>query len=73
MSKAWLRISLIWTEAERAPPKINKNRSTPQYIIVNLANSREKKGGILRVAKEKRFLMYRVKNIKIRSDLSTET
>lgn len=29
-------------EVERTPPKINKNRSTPQHIIVKLADFRDK-------------------------------
>ena len=29
-------------EVERTSPKINKNRSTPQHIIVKLANFRDK-------------------------------
>ena len=29
-------------EAERTPPKINKNRSTPQHMIVKLVNLRAK-------------------------------
>ena len=29
-------------EIERSPPKINKNRSAPQHLIVKLANSKDK-------------------------------
>jgi len=59
-------------EAERTPPKINKNRSTPQHIIVKLANLRAKEAN-LRAARGKRFLTHGGRNIRITSDLSTET
>jgi len=59
-------------ETDRTPRKINKNRSTPLHIIVKLANLREKEA-IPRAAKERRFLMYRGRNIRITSDLSIET
>jgi len=59
-------------EAERTPSQINKNRSTPRYIIVKLANLREKEV-ILRAARERRFLTYGGRKIRITSDLSTET
>ena len=59
-------------EAEGAPPKTNKNRSTPRHIILKLANLRAKEA-ILRRVREKRFLTYRRKNIRITSDLSAET
>ena len=59
-------------EAERTPPKINENRPTPRHIIVQFANLRSKLT-ILKVVRGKRFLMYRGRNIRIMSDLSTET
>ena len=59
-------------EAERTPPKVNENRPTPQHIIVQFANLRSKET-ILKVARGKRFLTYRGRNIRIMLDLSTET
>ena len=59
-------------EEERTTPQINKNRSAPQPIIVKLANFTAKER-ILGAGKRKRFLMYRGRNIRITSDLSTET
>ena len=37
-------------EPKRTPPKINKNRSTPQHIIVKLANLTAKEA-VLRAAR----------------------
>lgn len=59
-------------EAERTPPKIKENRPTPRHVIVKLANLRTKET-ILRAVRGKRFLTYRGRNIRITSDLSTET
>jgi len=59
-------------EAERTLPKTNKNRPIPRYIIVKLANLRAK-AAILRAARGKRFLTYGGRNIRIMSNLSTET
>ena len=59
-------------EAERTPPKINENRPTPRHIIVQFANLRSK-DKILKAARGKRILTYRGRNIRIMSDLSTET
>ena len=42
---------------ERPPPKINKNCSTPRYLIVKLANSKDKEK-ILKVAGDKRSLTF---------------
>ena len=41
-------------EIERSPPKINKNRSTPQHLIVKLANSKGK-DKILKAARDKQL------------------
>ena len=64
--------SICVQEAERTPPKINENRLTPQHITVQFVNLRSKET-ILKVVRGKRFLMYRGRNIRITSDLSTET
>ena len=57
---------------ERSPPKINKNRSTTRHLIVKLANSKDKEK-ILKATRDKRFLTYMGKNIRLTADLSTET
>ena len=53
-------------------PRSIKNRPTLRYIIVKRTNVRVK-AAILRTARGKRFLTYGGKNIRITSDLSTET
>ena len=59
-------------KAERTPPKVNDNRPTPRHVIVQFANIRFK-DTVLKVARGKKILTYREKNIRITSDLSTET
>uniref|UniRef100_A0A452VDF0 ubiquitinyl hydrolase 1 n=2 Tax=Ursus TaxID=9639 RepID=A0A452VDF0_URSMA len=59
-------------EAQRTPLKIDKNRSTPRHIIVKLANLRDKEK-ILKAARDKRFITYKGRNIRLTADLSTET
>ena len=59
-------------EAERTRPKISENRPTPCHIIVQFANIRSK-DTILKEARGKTILTYRGRNIRITSDLSTET
>ena len=59
-------------EAERTPPKINENRPTPHHITVQFANIRST-DTVLKAGRGKKILMYRGKNIRITSDLSTET
>ena len=48
--------------AQRTPLKINKNRSTPQHIIVKLANLRDKEK-ILKAAWDKRSTPTRVETL----------
>ena len=59
-------------EIERSPPKINKNYSTPQHLIVKPANSKDKEK-ILKAPRDKRSLIYMGRNIRLTVDLSTET
>ena len=59
-------------EAERTPPKVNDNKPTTCHILVQFANIRSK-DTVFKVARGKKILMYRGKNIRITSDLSTET
>ena len=46
-------------EIQRTPLQTNKNISTPQYVIVKLANLRDKEE-ILKAAGDKRSLTYKV-------------
>ena len=64
--------SILVQEAERTRPKISENRPTPCHIIVQSANIRSK-DTVLKAARGKKILMYRGKNTRIMSDLSTET
>ena len=48
-------------EAERTPPKLNHDKPMPHHVIVQFANIRSKVT-VLKVARAKRFLMYRGKN-----------
>ena len=60
-------------EIERFPtPQINKYCSTPRHLRVKLANSKEKEK-TLKAARDKRFLTYMGRNIRLTADLSTET
>ena len=59
-------------EAERTPPKVNDNRPTPHHVIVQFANIRSK-DTVLKEARARKFLTYKGKNIRIMSDLSTQT
>ena len=44
-------------EIERLPPKINKNRSTTQHLIVKLANSKDKEK-ILKAKRQEILKLY---------------
>lgn len=59
-------------EAQRSPPKINKNRSTPRHLIVKLTSLSDKEK-ILKAARDKRSITYNGRNIRLSADLSTET
>ena len=59
-------------EAERTPPKINENRPTPRHVILPFSNLRSKEK-VLKEARCERILTYRGRNIRIISDVSTET
>ena len=59
-------------EAERTPPEVNENRPTSRHVTVQFANIRFK-DTVLKAARGKKILTYRGKNIRIMSDLSTET
>ena len=59
-------------EAERTPPKLNHDKPTPRHVILQFANIRCK-DTVLKVARAKKFLTYQGKDIRITSDLSTQT
>ena len=59
-------------EIARSPRKINKNCSTPQHLIVKLANSKDKEK-ILKAERDKRSLTYMERTIRLTADLSIET
>ena len=59
-------------EAERTPPKLNHDKPTPHHVTVQFANIRSK-DTVLKVARAKKFLMYKGKGMRIMSDLSTQT
>ena len=50
-------------EIERSPAKINKNGSTPQQLIVKLANSKDKEK-ILKAAIDKKSLTFMGRSIR---------
>ena len=58
-------------EAQGIPFKINKNRSTPQYITLKLANFRDKENPESSLGQE--VLNIKGEKIRLAADLSTET
>ena len=58
--------------AQRTAFKINKNRSTPQHIIVKLGKYKDKER-ILKAARDKQASTYKGGHIRVVADLSTET
>ena len=59
-------------EAEKAPNKLNPNRPTPRYIIIKMANVKDKER-ILKTAREKQSVNYKGTPIRLSTDFSTET
>ena len=61
------------SKRQRGPlPKFNHEKPTPHHVRVQFANIRSK-DTVLKVARMKNLLMYRGKNIRITSDLSTHS
>ena len=56
-------------EAQIAPIKINKRRTTPRHIVVKLAKQKR----ILKAAREKKSLTYKRRQISLIASLFTET
>ena len=59
-------------EAQRAPNKLNPNRTTPRHIIIKMANVKDKER-ILKAAREKQSINYKGTPIRLLADFSTET
>jgi len=59
-------------EGQRTHLKINKNRSTPLYLIVKPTSLRDKEK-TLKASRDKRSVTYKGRNIRLAADLSTET
>ena len=57
-------------EAQRAPNKLNPNRPTPRYIIIEMAEVKDK---ILKAARERQSVNYKGTPIRLSADFSTET
>ena len=59
-------------EVQSTPLKIDKNKSTSSHLIVKLTRLRDKEK-ILKAAQDKRSVAYNDRNIRLATDLSTET
>ena len=57
-------------EAQRVPNKMNPNGPTPRHIIIKMAKVQER---ILKAAREKQRVNYKVTPIRLSADFSTET
>ena len=73
----WLKTCQTWGEkwtsrSINTPNRQNLNRAIPRYIIIKLANVKDKEK-ILRAAGEKRKVTYKGNPIRLGEDFSTET
>ena len=59
-------------QAQRAPNKLNPKRPTPRHIIIKTAKVKGKER-ILKAAKEKQSVNYKVATIRLSADCSIET
>ena len=59
-------------EAQSVPNKMNPNRPTPRYIIIKIAEVKDKER-ILKAAKEKQRVMYERTSMKLSADFCAET
>ena len=59
-------------EAQRAPNKLNPNRSTSRHIVIKMAKVKGKER-ILKAAREKQSINYKGTPIRLSADFSTET
>ena len=60
------------TEIHRTPNRKDPRRTTPRYIIIKMAKSKDK-DIVLKGAKERKKVTYKGKPIRLPSDFSTET
>ena len=61
----------IWEE-QRAPNKLNPNRSMPRHIIMKMAKVNDKQR-ILKAGSEKQIINYKGTPISLSADFSTKT
>ena len=59
-------------EAQRVPYKINPRRNTPRHILIKLTKIKDKQK-ILKAAREKKQITYKVTLIRLSADFSAET
>ena len=59
-------------EVQKIPNKMDAKRSTPRHIINNIPKVKDKER-ILKAAREKQLLIYRVVPIRLSADFSKET
>ena len=59
-------------EAQRVPYRINPRRNTPRHILIKLSKIKYKEK-ILKAAREKQQITYKVISIRLTADLSAET
>ena len=58
-------------EAQRAPNKLNPNRTTPRHVIIKMATVKDNER-ILKAAREKKKANYKGTPIRLSADFSTE-
>ena len=59
-------------EAQRVPNKMDTKRTTPRHIIIKMPNVKDKER-LLKAAREKQTLIYKVVPIRLSADFSKET
>ena len=59
-------------EVQRVPYRINPRRNTPRYIIIKLTKTKHKER-VLKAAREKQHVTYKVNLVCLTADLSAET
>ena len=59
-------------EAQRIPKKLDPKKHTPRHIIITLAKMKDKER-ILKAAREKETVTYKVVPIRLSADFSEET
>ena len=59
-------------EAQRVPYRINSRRNTPRHIVIKLAKIKDKEK-LLKAAREKQQITYKVTPIRLTADFSAQT